>query len=204
MSPEKLENIFLRSNLIDQLFIHGDSLRAHLVAIAVVNPSVLHQVMLAKGLETSQEAMCDHPEAKKTVLDDLIRLAALEQIQPYEIPTAVYLTLQTFTVENGLMTSTNKVNRNALTRRFKAEIEQLYASSAQTTVNDLSGQLKSANRNQILDIFRDVLHVDDTVDSTTLQKRRFQELGGDSLGAVRLKRALRYSSSPFVLLLILM
>merc|ERR1711862_908694 len=38
VSPEKCENLFIQSPLIDQCFVYGDSMKAATVAIVVVNP----------------------------------------------------------------------------------------------------------------------------------------------------------------------
>ena len=38
MAPEKLENIYVKSDLIMQIFVHGDFLSSFLVAIVVIDP----------------------------------------------------------------------------------------------------------------------------------------------------------------------
>ena len=38
IAPEKLENIFLQSKYIQQIFVHGDSLQTYIVGIIVVDP----------------------------------------------------------------------------------------------------------------------------------------------------------------------
>ncbi|CAG2239257.1 ACSL [Mytilus edulis] len=41
IAPEKIENIYVRSTLVAQIFVHGDSLKASLVAVCVPDPDVL-------------------------------------------------------------------------------------------------------------------------------------------------------------------
>ena len=38
IAPEKLEDIFVQSKYIQQVFVHGDSLQTHIVGIIVVDP----------------------------------------------------------------------------------------------------------------------------------------------------------------------
>lgn len=38
IAPEKLENIFVQSKYIQQIFVHGDSLQTYIVGIIVVDP----------------------------------------------------------------------------------------------------------------------------------------------------------------------
>ena len=62
------------------------------------------------------------------------RLAGLLQLDPrvpdsfpfYAQPHAVVLTLEPWTIENGLLTPTLKLKRNNLAAHFAAQIEPLY------------------------------------------------------------------------------
>ena len=38
IAPEKLENIYVQSKYIQQIFVHGDSLQTHIVGVIVVDP----------------------------------------------------------------------------------------------------------------------------------------------------------------------
>jgi long-chain acyl-CoA synthetase len=44
----------------------------------------------------------------------------------FEIPTAIHLDHETWTVENGLVTPTLKVKRHEIMSHYKPEIERLY------------------------------------------------------------------------------
>ena len=42
IAPEKIENVYLRSSLIAQIFVHGESLKSCLVAIGKEDKTYLH------------------------------------------------------------------------------------------------------------------------------------------------------------------
>jgi long-chain acyl-CoA synthetase len=39
IAPEKLENVYIQSPYLQQIYVHGDSLQSYLVAIAVAEPT---------------------------------------------------------------------------------------------------------------------------------------------------------------------
>jgi acyl carrier protein len=73
-----------------------------------------------------------------------------------------------FTAENGLLTSTLKICRHAITKRYQKEIEELYQ-TAEDTISKLR------------DIVLSVVSTDKILDDETIYN-----LGADSLSTVRL------------------
>ena len=65
------------------------------------------------------------PTAKTTVLKRA--KAAAAGFPNYALPRATVLTLEPWTIENGLLTPTLKLKRGPLSERFRAEIAALYA-----------------------------------------------------------------------------
>ena len=41
IAPEKLENVYTQSPFVQQVFVYGDSLQSHLIAIAVAEPATI-------------------------------------------------------------------------------------------------------------------------------------------------------------------
>uniref|UniRef100_A0A8C7TRA0 Arachidonate--CoA ligase n=1 Tax=Oncorhynchus mykiss TaxID=8022 RepID=A0A8C7TRA0_ONCMY len=64
ISPEKIENIYIRCEPVTQLYVHGDSLQSCLVAIVVPDPETMPAWALKKGMEGSYRDLC-----KNTVCD---------------------------------------------------------------------------------------------------------------------------------------
>ncbi|XP_036445024.1 long-chain-fatty-acid--CoA ligase 6 isoform X1 [Colossoma macropomum] len=126
ISPEKIENIYIRSEPVSQLYVHGDSLQSCLVGIVVPDPEVMPSWAQKKGLEGSYEDLCKNMELKKAILDDLVRLGKASGLHSFEQVKDIYIHSEMFSIENGLLTPTLKAKRPELKEYFKLEIEQLY------------------------------------------------------------------------------
>lgn len=63
---------------------------------------------------------------KKLVLDDMLRLATENKLSGLEKPKDIYLTLDTFSIENNILTPTFKLKRNIAREVFKPQIDAMY------------------------------------------------------------------------------
>uniref|UniRef100_A0A8C2B9V7 Arachidonate--CoA ligase n=1 Tax=Cyprinus carpio TaxID=7962 RepID=A0A8C2B9V7_CYPCA len=103
IAPEKIENIYIRSEAVAQAFVHGDSLQACLVAIIVPDPDFLPGWAKKRGIEGSYEELC-----KNKVKD-------------------IALHTEMFSIQNGLLTPTLKAKRADLRDCFRKLIDELYS-----------------------------------------------------------------------------
>jgi len=55
IAPEKLENVYVQSPFLQQIFVHGDSLQSWLVAVAVAEPSTLKKWSHENGMSTEND-----------------------------------------------------------------------------------------------------------------------------------------------------
>lgn len=112
------------------LFIHGDSLQSHIVAIVNPEPLTVKDFCRKNNLDSSSMAvMIQHSEVKKLIKDDMQRLAhenklnSLEQVrshfrfveQPFEVGT--------------ILTPTLKLRRAPARLAFKNLIREMYEDS---------------------------------------------------------------------------
>uniref|UniRef100_A0A8C0YE28 long-chain-fatty-acid--CoA ligase n=1 Tax=Cyprinus carpio carpio TaxID=630221 RepID=A0A8C0YE28_CYPCA len=58
IAPEKIENVYIQSAQVAQVFVHGDSLQSSLVAIVVPDPEVLPGFAEKLGVKGSLEELC--------------------------------------------------------------------------------------------------------------------------------------------------
>uniref|UniRef100_A0A8C6GHG7 Long-chain-fatty-acid--CoA ligase n=1 Tax=Mus spicilegus TaxID=10103 RepID=A0A8C6GHG7_MUSSI len=126
VAPEKIENIYIRSEPVAQIYVHGDSLKAFLVGIVVPDPEVMPSWAQKKGIEGTYQELCTKKELKKAILDDMVMLGKESGLHSFEQVKAIYIHCDMFSVQNGLLTPTLKAKRPELREYFKKQIEELY------------------------------------------------------------------------------
>ncbi|XP_006630837.3 long-chain-fatty-acid--CoA ligase 5 [Lepisosteus oculatus] len=127
IAPEKIENVYVRSEPVAQVFVHGDSLQSCLVGIVVPDIEVLPDFAVKLGIKGSYKELCINKEIKKAILADMVRLGKQAGLKSFEQVKDLYLHPEQFTIENGLLTPTLKAKRAELTKFFKDQIDSLYA-----------------------------------------------------------------------------
>ncbi|CAK6441353.1 unnamed protein product [Pipistrellus nathusii] len=127
IAPEKIENIYQRSEPVAQVFVHGDSLEAFLIAVVVPDAEALGRWARKRGLAGSFEELCCSKEVNKAILEDLVRLGEESGLNAIEQVKGITLHPEPFSVENGLLTPTMKAKRPELRSYFKSQIEELYS-----------------------------------------------------------------------------
>uniref|UniRef100_A0A4W5NS85 Arachidonate--CoA ligase n=1 Tax=Hucho hucho TaxID=62062 RepID=A0A4W5NS85_9TELE len=127
IAPEKVENIYIRSDPVAQIFVHGDSLQACLVGIVVPDPDFLPGWAKKKGIEGSYLEMCASKELKNAILEDILRLGKEGGLKSFEQVRDISLHTEMFSVQNGLLTPTLKAKRTDLRSHFREQIDLLYA-----------------------------------------------------------------------------
>ena len=99
VSPERLQNIYLQSAFVDQIYIHGDLLADSVYAVVVPSQHHLSNI-------------------KDAVLQDLRSIGERESLRPHEIPSQLIIDFDPFTPENGLLTSSLKHCRPKLAAHY--------------------------------------------------------------------------------------
>ncbi|KAK1343271.1 hypothetical protein QTO34_016049 [Cnephaeus nilssonii] len=105
VAPEKIENIYTRSEPVAQTYVHGDSLQAFLVGIVVPDPEVMPIWAQKRGIEGTYAELC------------------VNKVK------AIHIHSDMFSVQNGLLTPTLKAKRPELREYFKTQIQALYSTS---------------------------------------------------------------------------
>uniref|UniRef100_A0A8C0WKA4 Long-chain-fatty-acid--CoA ligase n=1 Tax=Castor canadensis TaxID=51338 RepID=A0A8C0WKA4_CASCN len=127
IAPEKIENIYLRSEPVAQVFVHGESLQAFLIAIVVPDVEILCSWAQKKGFQGSFEELCRNKDVKKAILEDMVRLGKDSGLKTFEQVKGIALHTELFSVDNGLLTPTMKAKRPELRNYFRSQIDELYS-----------------------------------------------------------------------------
>jgi long-chain acyl-CoA synthetase len=124
--PTQIENVYLKSERIDQIFIIGDK-REYLTAIIVPSRETM-EVKLAHKLPVMDDAgtvFINDAELEQWIAEDAKKLgmgmAKFERIRNF------MLKREPFSIESGEMTITLKVKRKVVMERYGEEIDIMYA-----------------------------------------------------------------------------
>jgi long-chain acyl-CoA synthetase len=125
--PADLEMAILKDTLISQAMVVGEG-RPHLGAILVLTPDEWKKAAASLTLRADDPAALASSVAKNYVINRI--KTAVRGFPKYARVRAVYLTLEPWTVENGLLTPTLKLKRPEVKKRFEDEIIKLYGEQA--------------------------------------------------------------------------
>ncbi len=189
VSPSRLEEIYAAgSPFIQHMYLHGDSLRAYLLAVIVPDRAAVETALRARNVASDEAAV------KGLIREDLARIAREEPLNSFEIPRDFLLEPEPFSQKKGLLTESGKPMRPRLRACYGERLERLYEEIERRQIEelyDLAG--KKGGEGTVADRVRKAMEVtlglrDVDLESTT---RSFLELGGDSLSAVRLADLIR-------------
>ncbi|XP_013200983.1 long-chain-fatty-acid--CoA ligase 5 isoform X1 [Amyelois transitella] len=124
--PEKIENIYIRSQYVEQVFVHGESLKSCVIAIVVPDVDVVKCWALENGIKGTFSALCENEKVKKMILDDMLQWGKTAGLKTFEQVKDIYLHPDPFSVQNGLLTPTLKAKRPEIRSYFKPQIEDMY------------------------------------------------------------------------------
>jgi len=131
ISPEKIENVYVRCPLVAQSFVYGDSLTSCLVAIVVPDPETLAAYAKQHGLKGDIVALCKDPKVTDKVLAQMTQVGKTSKLQGFEMVKAIRLHPEPFSVDNGFMTPTFKIKRPQLRQHFQGDIDSMYKALGQ-------------------------------------------------------------------------
>ncbi|RVE68422.1 hypothetical protein OJAV_G00091250 [Oryzias javanicus] len=127
IAPEKIENIYVRSAPVLQVFVHGDSLQSYLVGIVVPDPEVFIDWSKERGFMGSYEELCQNPDVKNAVLEDMKGVGKEAGLKSFEQVKDLYLHPEMFSIANGLLTPTLKSRRNDIRKVFQEQLSSMYS-----------------------------------------------------------------------------
>jgi len=123
IAPVDLEMAIVADPLFEQAYAFGDN-RPFIASIVVLGREPWERLAHGLGLDPAAAASLQAPAAVQAALE---RIKELTKAFPYYAqPRAVALTLEPWSVENGLITPTLKLKRSNLVARYVDVVERLY------------------------------------------------------------------------------
>ncbi|CAF1367080.1 unnamed protein product [Rotaria magnacalcarata] len=126
IAPERLENIYSRSQWIEQIFVDGISTEATVVAVVIPDEEYVRKNFESTHATMPFSELCKDEKLKHIILNDLNHLAKDNQLKYFETISNIYVQSEPFSLENGLLTTTLKTRRNNVRKQFQTIIQSLY------------------------------------------------------------------------------
>ena len=126
IAPERLEDVYVRSRWVAQIFVDGISSEATVVGIVIPDEEYVRKNFPSASSKASFAQLCRDETLKKVILADLNRLAKKYQLQFYETVSNIHLHPELFSQNNGLLTVTLKTRRANARKQFQSIIQSLY------------------------------------------------------------------------------
>jgi len=123
IAPEKIEGVYGKHPHIAQMFLWGSSLQSTNVAIIVPDEE---KFMKEYGKGRTFEEACADPETAANFLVAINKFARDDGVKGYEVPKAIFLEHELFSIENELLTPTQKAKRPAIQKKYMSIMEKLY------------------------------------------------------------------------------
>ena len=122
--PTPIENTYLQSNRIDQIFLIGDK-REHITAIIVPSKENMMEEFGLKESFFQDNDLFIHDEQFTEWVDEHVRKYSVE-LAKFERIKNFILKRNPFTIEDGEMTPTLKIKRRIVEKKFAVEIDEMY------------------------------------------------------------------------------
>jgi long-chain acyl-CoA synthetase len=114
-----------RSPYVSHALLHGDR-RPYCVALVTLDEAAVTRWAREKNLSWTDWAdLAGRPEVKQLVWDEVERIN--KELPSFETVKAIAILPEDFTLDNGLLTPSQKVKRRAVEERYKAALDGLYA-----------------------------------------------------------------------------
>lgn len=128
--PTPVENIYLQSLKIEQIFLIGDK-REYLTAIIIPNKEAMTEKFhLSESFFEAPEAFISNPEILSWIREDIKKLS--DGLAKFERIKQFLLKRNPFSMDAGEITPTMKIKRKVVEKIYAAPINELYSSAVET------------------------------------------------------------------------
>jgi len=126
VAPERIENIYIHSRYVAQVFVYGNGYKSYTVGIIVPDADILEKYAREKKISGDIVDLCKKKEIKELIFNDLKQLGKEKLLKGFEMVKDIYLHPEQFSTENNLLTPTMKAKRPELGKYFEKEIDDMY------------------------------------------------------------------------------
>lgn len=126
VAPERLEDVYVRSQWIAQIFVDGFPTESSVVAIVIPDEEYVRKNYPLKTTGKTMADLCNDVKLKEIIFSDMKQLAEMHKLKTYETLSNIYLHPELFSQENELLTVTLKTRRSNARKHFEPILKSLY------------------------------------------------------------------------------
>jgi len=124
VAPERCESVYTKHPLVQQMFMWGNSLKSCNVAVVVPDEIELRKKL--KDETTPLSEICAQKTTVEMVMAAANEFARKEGLKGFELARAIHLEHDPFSVENELLTPTQKAKRPQIQQKYQVILQSLY------------------------------------------------------------------------------
>ena len=125
IAPEKLENEYIKSEYIAQIWIHGDSLHDYIMMFVNLDQDKMKMWAKQNGVDCNA-TLCNSDALRKLIWNDVMKIAKENKFNSLEKPKQMMLLFDPWTTESDILTPTMKLKRNVAKTRYAADVTRMY------------------------------------------------------------------------------
>lgn len=125
VAPDKIENSYLTSKYVAEVFVYGDSFQNNTVVICVPNKPPIMDLANELKIEGTFESLCNNAIIRKKVLEDMNAVGKKSGLKGFEMAVNIHLEPVSFVLSN-LTTPTLKLKRDPARKYYEKVLKDLY------------------------------------------------------------------------------
>uniref|UniRef100_A0A672KPS6 long-chain-fatty-acid--CoA ligase n=1 Tax=Sinocyclocheilus grahami TaxID=75366 RepID=A0A672KPS6_SINGR len=126
VSLGKVEAVLKNCPLVDNICAYANSDESYAIGFVVPNQKQLRALAERKCVRGLWEELCNNPVIEEEVLKVITETALTAQLERFEIPRKIRLSVEPWTPETGLVTDAFKLKRKELKSHYQNDIERMY------------------------------------------------------------------------------
>uniref|UniRef100_A0A0N4ZQ01 long-chain-fatty-acid--CoA ligase n=1 Tax=Parastrongyloides trichosuri TaxID=131310 RepID=A0A0N4ZQ01_PARTI len=127
VSLGKVEANLITNKFVDTICVYANPNSSYVVALVVPNKNATIKLGNELSCKTDDwEELCKNKTLIDAFTNELMTFGK-NKLEKFEIPKKIFLCHEPWTSANGLMTEALKLKRNVIEKRFKKEIDSMYA-----------------------------------------------------------------------------
>ncbi|XP_056329819.1 long-chain-fatty-acid--CoA ligase 3a isoform X2 [Danio aesculapii] len=126
VSLGKVEAALKNCPLVDNICAYANSDESYVIGFVVPNQKQLLALAERKCVRGLWEELCNNPVIEEAVLTVMTEAALTAQLERFEIPRKIRLSVEPWTPDTGLVTDSFKLKRKELKTHYQNDIERMY------------------------------------------------------------------------------